>query len=118
MFDPKYKSVYVLLGLLMFLGLTVVACSQDPETVEVTRVVEVEVAGDSVEVPVEVEVTRVVEVMVEPEVETAVTNIPFEAQWAASAHADFSAEAFVHWDEDDPAEIPARCAKCHSTPGR
>ncbi len=27
------------------------------------------------------------------------------------------AEAFVHWDEDDPAEIPTSCAKCHSTPG-
>lgn len=115
MFHPKLNRVYVFLGLLLFLGLAVVACSQDPETVEVTRVVQVEVAGDSVEVPVEVEVTRVVEVAAEPE--TAVSNIPFEAQWAASAHADFSAEAFVHWDEDDPAEVPANCAKCHSTPG-
>lgn len=117
MFHPKFKSVYVLLGVLLFLSLAVVSCSQDPETVEVTRVVQVEVSGDSVEVPVEVEVTRVVEVMVEPESQSAVTNIPFEAQWAASAHADFSAEAFIHWDEDDPAEVPANCAKCHSTPG-
>ncbi|MCA9941996.1 MAG: hypothetical protein KC449_00875 [Anaerolineales bacterium] len=117
MFNPKLKSVYVLLGLLLFLGLVIVACSQDPETVEVTRVVEV--AGESVEVPVEVEVevTRVVEVMVEPEVQTAVSVIPFEAQWAASGHADASAEAFTHWDEDDPAEVAASCAKCHSTPG-
>ncbi len=117
MIHPKYKSVYVVLGLLLFLSLAVVACSQDPETVEVTRVVEVPGDAETVEVPVEVEVTRVVEVMVEPESMSAVSVVPFEAQWAASGHADASAEAFVHWDEDDPAEIPARCAKCHSTPG-
>ena len=117
MFYPKYKSVYVLLGLLLFLGLAIVACSQEPETVEVTRVVEVQVPGEAetVEVPVEVEVTRVVEVMVEPEM--VVSTIPFADQWAASGHADASAEAFIHWDEDDPAEVPTNCAKCHSTPG-
>lgn len=27
------------------------------------------------------------------------------------------AEAFVHWNEDDPQEVPTSCAKCHSTPG-
>ncbi|MBK7893748.1 MAG: hypothetical protein IPJ90_02385 [Anaerolineaceae bacterium] len=53
--------------------------------------------------------------MVEPE--TAVSTIPFADQWAASGHADASAEAFIHWNEDDPAEVPASCAKCHSTPG-
>lgn len=115
MFYPKSKSVYVLFGLLLFLSLAIVACSQEPETVEVTRVVEVEVPGDTVEVPVEVEVTRVVEMMTEPE--TAVSTIPFEAQWAGSGHADASAEAFNHWNEDDPAEVSASCAKCHSTPG-
>lgn len=76
------------------------------------------------EVPVEVtrvvekEVTRVVEVEVTPAVavEPAV-EVPFEALWAASGHADEEAEAFTHWDEDDPAEVPTSCAKCHSTPG-
>ncbi len=34
--------------------------------------------------------------------------------WWGSAHADASAEAFVHWNEDEPAEIPVYCAKCHS----
>lgn len=115
MIHPKYKSVYVLLGLLLFLGLAVVACSQEPETVEVTRIVEVPGEAETVEVPVEVEVTRVVEVMTESE--SAASNILFAEQWAASGHADASAEAFVHWDEDDPAEVPASCAKCHSTPG-
>lgn len=110
---PKLNRIFILLGLLLFLGLAAAACSQEPETVEVTRVVEVEVASDPVEVPVEV--TRVVEVMVEPE--SAVSTIPFEEQWANSGHADASAEAFVHWNEEDPAEVPADCAKCHSTPG-
>lgn len=37
--------------------------------------------------------------------------------WAGSAHADAEAEAFVHWDADDPAEVPVSCAKCHSEGG-
>jgi len=37
--------------------------------------------------------------------------------WEGSGHNDIDAEAFRHWDEDDPAEVPTSCAKCHSTPG-
>ena len=44
-------------------------------------------------------------------------EIPFEAQWASSGHADATAEAFIHWDEDEPAEVSSRCAECHSTYG-
>jgi hypothetical protein len=91
------------------------ACSeQEPETVEVTRIVEVpvEVASDPIEVTREVTVEVPVEVSGEPAV-----SIPYEEQWMASAHADAAAEAFVHWNEDDPAEVPTSCAKCHSTPG-
>jgi hypothetical protein len=44
-------------------------------------------------------------------------EVPFLDAWSASGHADAAAEAFVHWDEDDPAEVPVECAKCHSTPG-
>ncbi len=44
---------------------------------------------------------------------------PFLAEfydaWATSAHADATAEAFVHWDSEGA--IPESCAKCHSTPG-
>ena len=71
------------------------------QTVEVTR-----------EVPVtaQVEVTRVVEV-------TPAMKVPFEELWAKSAHADKTAEAFKHWDNATPVEIPADCARCHSTPG-
>jgi hypothetical protein len=35
--------------------------------------------------------------------------------WSGSGHADKTAEAFTHWDEEG--SIPTSCAKCHSTPG-
>src|SRR6185436_14928761 len=44
-------------------------------------------------------------------------KVPFLEEWQSSGHADASAEAFVHWDEESPAEVPVECAKCHSTPG-
>lgn len=43
--------------------------------------------------------------------------IPFLEEWLASPHADITSEAFRHWDEEDSAEIPESCAKCHSTGG-
>jgi hypothetical protein len=107
------KRYLLVLGLLLVAILA--ACAGEP--VEVTRIVEV--PGETVEVPgetVEVEVTRVVEVM--PEVPmSAVSVIPFEAEWANSPHNAADTEAFIHWNEDDPQEVPANCAKCHSTPG-
>ena len=115
---PKRRYL-LLLGTLLLFSLMIAACSQQPQTVEVTRVVEV--PGPEVEVPgPEVEVTRIVEVVAEPEMTepvSAVAVVPCEEQWASSPHADASAEAFVHWNEDDPAEVPTSCAKCHSTPG-
>ena len=51
-----------------------------------------------------------------PETMTA-PEIPFLDEWMGSGHADATAEAFIHWDADDPSEVPANCAKCHSTPG-
>jgi hypothetical protein len=44
-------------------------------------------------------------------------EVPFLDDWAGSGHADAEAEAFVHWNEDDPAVVSTSCAKCHSTPG-
>ena len=44
-------------------------------------------------------------------------EIPNEDAWAISGHADVESEAFMHWDADDPPEVPTSCAKCHSTPG-
>jgi hypothetical protein len=37
--------------------------------------------------------------------------------WWGSAHADASAEAFTHWNDDNPPIVPVSCAKCHSTNG-
>lgn len=48
---------------------------------------------------------------------SVVQEVPFEEQWAGSPHNTADAEAFVHWNEDDPAEVPSNCARCHSTPG-
>jgi hypothetical protein len=49
--------------------------------------------------------------------EPVVKDVPFQELWANSSHNDAEAEAFVHWDEEDPAEVPTSCAKCHSTTG-
>lgn len=112
------KTIFIVLALLLLLLL---ASCQEAEPVEVTRIVNVEVPGPPVEV------TRIVEVQVpaeapaveEPTETTAVAliNVPFQAQWAASPHANAESTAFRYWDTADPAEIPTRCAKCHSTTG-
>jgi hypothetical protein len=44
-------------------------------------------------------------------------TVPYFALWSVSAHADSTSEAFTHWNEEDPAEIPTSCAKCHSQGG-
>jgi len=44
-------------------------------------------------------------------------DVPFFAAWSGSAHADKSAEAFKHWNADDPPEIPTDCARCHASLG-
>jgi hypothetical protein len=105
---------------LLIVGVLIVAgCQPEPEVIEkeVTREVTVQVPKE-VTVEVEKEVTRVVEkeVIVEVEAEP-VAEIPFATMWVGSGHADAEAEAFVHWDEDDPPVVPGRCAKCHSTTG-
>lgn len=48
---------------------------------------------------------------------TATLTIPFLDEWLSSGHADNTAEAFNHWNEEDPAEVPVDCAKCHSEAG-
>ena len=54
---------------------------------------------------------------VTPDDECHPVEIPNLEEWLLSAHADAEAEAFTHWDEDDPPEIPTSCARCHSMPG-
>lgn len=50
----------------------------------------------------------------EPPAESVVA---ISEKWTESGHSDSEAEAFIHWDEDEPPEIPANCAKCHSAYG-
>ncbi len=52
-----------------------------------------------------------------PAPEPVVEVVPFEEAWAGSGHNDAEAEAFVHWNEADPAEVPTNCAKCHTSAG-
>lgn len=43
-----------------------------------------------------------------------------EAEWRTSAHANVESEAFkafTRWSDENSAQIPAGCAKCHSTVG-
>jgi hypothetical protein len=39
------------------------------------------------------------------------------AAWSNSGHADYTAQSFTFWDENDPPLIPANCATCHSLHG-
>lgn len=45
----------------------------------------------------------------------AIPQADMIAAWSRSAHADLSAEAFAHWN--DEGEIPPQCAVCHSGAG-
>ena len=111
--NKRLLTILSLVTLLLSVFL-LVACSEDGQAVEVTRVVtqEVEVPGAAAEV----EVTRIVEVPAESAA-TSELVIPFYDEWATSPHNDVEGEAFNHWNEEDPAEVPTDCAKCHSTPG-
>ncbi|MFY2561282.1 Ig-like domain-containing protein [Corallococcus terminator] len=41
--------------------------------------------------------------------------VPYYQDWAGSPHADTTAEAFSHWNEEGL--VPATCARCHSSEG-
>ncbi len=49
--------------------------------------------------------------------EPVVKEVPFQDAWANSPHNDAEAEAFNHWNEESPAEVPVACANCHTTAG-
>jgi len=44
-------------------------------------------------------------------------GVPNLDLWQNGPHAKADAEAFTHWNDADPKEIPVGCAKCHSTTG-
>lgn len=90
-----------LLGLVALGAVVLAACGATPTPQQVPV---------TVEVPVTVQVPMTIEV-------TPVGGVPFHAEWAASGHADTAAVAFTNWDDADPAEVPAACAKCHTSAG-
>jgi osmotically-inducible protein OsmY len=49
--------------------------------------------------------------------EPVVAEVPYQDEWANSPHNDTEAEAFNHWNEEDPAEVPTNCANCHTSDG-
>jgi hypothetical protein len=103
------KSKYLLIGLLMLLlALALAACSS-PAPAPTVETTPCPTAPPCPDCPAPPEPPPCPEAVVDP--------VPYEEEWVGSGHADAEAEAFVHWNEDDPAEVPVDCAKCHSTPG-
>lgn len=82
------KKVLVLAGCLLIAAAVMVACEPKPT-------------------PTPTEVVPTEEPMA----------IPFLEEFNNSPHADAIAEAFVHWDNADPAEVPVACAQCHTSAG-
>ncbi len=96
----RRRHNYLFFGVLaLFLVLALVGC--DDEAAETTTTTTGDGVTPTTEAPME----------------TPTVAIPFLADWQGSGHNDAAAEAFVHWNEDDPAVVPASCAKCHGTPG-
>ena len=119
----KAKGLVRLMALLLTAALILSACKAEPQVIEreVTREVVKETTREVVkEVTKQVtkEVTRVVPQEVTVVVPaTPVAAIPFATTWVSSGHADVKADAFNHWNEDQPPVVPKACAKCHSEYG-
>jgi len=105
------KAKYLMIGIVLLAGALILAACSAPAPVE-----EATPCPTAAPCP-EVEIPECPEVEIPECPEPVVKDVPFEAMWVGSAHADSEAEAFTHWDEDDPAEVPTSCAKCHSEAG-
>lgn len=115
----KWRVVAVVTGLLM-LSLILVGCGATPEPCpECPACAECPTAAPCPECPEAAACPECPEPEPCPECAECPESAacPFENEWAASPHADAEAEAFRHWDEDDPAVVPVACAKCHSETG-
>jgi len=111
------KKTYFLVGAVLLLLVLVLAACQQP-----AQAPPAEPCPECPECPdVEAPECPEVEVPECPECPEAEEPAPMVAEveeaWSASPHNDAEAEAFVHWDEDDPAEVPESCAACHTTTG-
>jgi hypothetical protein len=88
------KKILMLLGTALLFAVILVACGGKP-------------------VPTEAPTAA----PVEPTPTAEPVEVPNQAAWEASAHNAVDTEPFRHWDEEDPAEVPATCAKCHTSAG-
>jgi len=93
----KIKKILVLLGVILTLGVLIAACNS---------------TSSETQVPTGPPSTPTEESPAKPAPE-----VPYIAAWENSAHNATDTEPFRHWDEEDPAEVPTSCAKCHSTQG-
>ncbi|HET9905312.1 MAG TPA: hypothetical protein VFQ23_01685 [Anaerolineales bacterium] len=86
------KKVFIVTGLLLVSAALLMACggNQVTETPSPT--------GEPTQAPV-------------------VPDTPYLVDWQSSAHAAVDTEPFRHWDTEDPAEVPATCARCHTSTG-
>src|ERR1041384_6969605 len=88
------KKSLVLLGTALVLVVILAACGGKPEPTSV---------------PTEAPAPTVVP--------TPTIEVPNEVAWEGSAHNAVDTEPFRHWDQEDPAEVPVACAKCHTSTG-
>ncbi|WKZ40689.1 MAG: hypothetical protein QY328_01390 [Anaerolineales bacterium] len=89
------KKTLVLFGMIIIVGAVLAACGGE------TTATEQPAATTEPETPIA----------------ASMPEMPYLSEWQRSGHADIDAEAFRHWDVEDPAEIPTSCAKCHSADG-
>ncbi len=102
------KTKVLLVGVLLLLALALAACQPAPAPTS-QPAPECPTAAPCPECPA----------CPSPEAppEPVVKEVPFQELWAASPHNDAEAEAFNHWNEENPAEVPVACANCHTTAG-
>jgi hypothetical protein len=96
--EMSWKKDLFIIGLLILLAMLAVACGPKPTPTEAPT----EIIASPTVVPTEI---------------PSVVAVPFQSIWEASGHADATAAAFTHWNEESPAVIPADCTKCHTSTG-
>lgn len=96
----KILKGLLIIGLMVVLGVLLVACQKATETPTQEYFPPAPTAVPCPECPADIS-----------------GSIPFYTAFLGSGHADAKAEAFNHWNEADPAIIPPSCANCHSDAG-
>lgn len=109
------KNIMLVGGLLVLLALALAACSSSPNPPATT--------------PAPVSATQITCPTALPPAECpalptptapptpVVQNVPNQDAWANSPHNKADAAAFNDWNQDNPAEVPTTCARCHTTQG-